>query len=277
MCALKAGVGIASALLLSALTTPATARERLAVLIVADGDPGLGDDLTEVAIAALAEHRDRELVGTSELRARLTGILPEEGLGACLDRAECLARVGATAGAARAVIGRVQPSGGGHQISLSLTEMATAQTLAHVSNTVSGGMDPLVVAVRAGVNRLLATDAARASPAPPLPAIAVPTTEPAAGVSLASKPPEPRHGRGWLPYASGGAAVLAAVAFSAAAVTGTIAGEEPVGSTRAIAQADLEHRKDYATTANALLVAGAVLSTAAGAALVWWWRGGPPH
>ena len=77
--------------------------------------------------------------------------------------------------------------------------------------------------------------------------------------------------------AGAGAAVLAAVAFSAAAVTGTIAEQEPVGATRVVAQADLEHRMRYATAANQLLVAGVVLSAAAGAAFAWWWRGARAH
>lgn len=49
----------------------AEARERLAVLIVVDGDPVLADNLTEVVISKVAEGRDRELVGLRELRGRL--------------------------------------------------------------------------------------------------------------------------------------------------------------------------------------------------------------
>src|SRR4051812_15774052 len=165
---LKARAVIAAALLLPAATTPAMARERLAVLMVAEAEPALADDLTEVAIAALAERRDRELVGTRELRGRLAGVSPEGGLGACLDRPDCLARVGAAANADRAVIGRVRASGDGHQLDLALTEMRTAEILARVTTTVPAGMDPLIAAVRAGVNQLFAPNVApkiRAAPA----------------------------------------------------------------------------------------------------------------
>ena len=66
--------------------------------------------------------------------------------------------------------------------------------------------------------------------------------------------------RRWLPYAGAGALGLAAVSFSAAAVTGTIATQDPTGSTRAMAQS------------NGLLVAGTVLTAAACAAFIGWWR-----
>jgi len=80
-----------------------------------------------------------------------------------------------------------------------------------------------------------------------------------------------------VPYAGAVATGLAAISFSAAAVTGTIAMQEPSGSTRAMAQADLDRRQGYATFANGMLAAGTVLAVAAGAAFTWWWRGGRGH
>ena len=74
MRALKARACIAAALLLPAAAAPAMARERLVVLMVADADPALADDLTEVAIATLAERRIASW-GNRELRARLAGVL----------------------------------------------------------------------------------------------------------------------------------------------------------------------------------------------------------
>ena len=47
------------------------ARARLAVLLSADDDVALADNLTEVAISTLAARRDGDLVGTQELRGRL--------------------------------------------------------------------------------------------------------------------------------------------------------------------------------------------------------------
>lgn len=274
---LKVRTGIAAALVLSATTAPAIARERLVVLMVADADPALADDLTEVAIATLAERRDRELVGARELRARLADVLPEGGLAACVDRVECLARVGVVASAARAVLGRVHSRGEGHHLELTLAETRTGEILGRVSTAVPAGIDPLIAAVRAGVGRLLAPDTTATHRTPPAVSLAALPSEHTAAVSLVSKAPEPARPHAWVPYAGGGAAVLAAIAFSAAAVTGTIAGEDPVGDTRVLAQADLEHRKAYATTANELLIAGGVLTAAAGAAFVWWLRNSRAH
>jgi hypothetical protein len=280
---LKVGAGLTAALLLPAVATPAMARERLAVLIVAE-EAALADDLTEVAIAELAERRDRELVGMRELRGRLTGVLPAAGLGACLEQPDCLARVGAAAGAELAVIGRLRRSGEGHLLDLSLADTRSAEIRARVSAAVPAGMDRLVAAVRQGVQQLFAPDVAAPVPAPAAPVAAIPpaavapAAAPAAAAPLlATKPAAVARPGAWLPYAGVAATALAAVSFSAAAVTGTIAMEEPVGSTRAIAQYDLERRKDYATTANALLLTGTLLSAAAGTAFVWWWRGGRTH
>ena len=82
-----------------AAARPASARERLAVLVVAEQEPALADDLTEVVIADLAEHGDRELVGMRELRSRLGDVLPAAGLGACVEDSGCLVRLGGAAAA----------------------------------------------------------------------------------------------------------------------------------------------------------------------------------
>lgn len=269
---LKVLAGLAAAMLLSATSASAMARERLVVLMAAGSDAALADDLTEVAIATLAERSDRELVGTRELRGQLADVLPEGGLATCLERVECLARIGVLAAAARAVTGRVHPDGKGHELELALVETRTGEVLGHVSTAVPAGMDPLIAAMRAGVGRLLPLDMTATHAAPTSVALAARPPEPAGPVSLVAKAPEPVRPHAWVPYAGGGAAVLAAVAFSGAAVTGTIAREDPVGDTRVVAQADLDHRKQYATTANELLIAGAVLSTAAAAAFIWWFR-----
>jgi len=44
-----------------------------------------------------------------------------------------------------------------------------------------------------------------------------------------------------------------------------------------MAQADLQRRGGYATTANGLLIFGTVLAAAAGAAFFAWWRGARAH
>jgi hypothetical protein len=252
---------------LLAAARPATARERLAVLIVSNQEPKLADDLTEVVIAELAEHRGRELVGMRELRNRLAGVLPVEGLGACVDDAACLARLGAAASAAEAVIAKVSAHDDGYLLDLALTDTGTGKVEARVSTAVPPGFAELVVAVRAGLSELFAPRVEDASP--PVPAVATPPL-------IARETGSTRVPR-WVPYAGAAATALAAVSFSAAAITGTIAMQEATGSTRANAQGDLGRRETYATTANGLLVAGSVLAIAACAAFAWWWRGAREH
>jgi len=248
---------------------PASARERLAVLVVAEQAPELADDLTELVIANLAERRDRELVGMRELSGRLGDILPEQGLGACIETPACLARLGDAAGAAEAVIAKVSRQGDGYLLDLALTDTRNARSEAHVATAVAPGFPELVVALRDSIDQLFAAKLQGARPlAAAVPLAALDVASPPA----IAKETVPPRSRPWRPYAGAVALGLAAVSFSAAAVTGTIGTQEPTGSTRAMAQADLERRDGYITVANGLLVAGTVLAAAACAAFVGWWR-----
>jgi hypothetical protein len=258
---------------LLAVARPAAARDRLAVLVVADEEPALADDLTEVLIADLAEHRDRELVGMRELRSRLADVLPAQGLGACVDDPACLVRLGTAAGATEAVIATVSTRDGGYHLELTLTDTRTARSEAHASTDVRPGFSELAAALRDAVSQLY--PARVEAPRPPPAAVAVLAV---AAPTLIAKEGGPNpHAPRWVPYAGAVATGLAAVAFSAAAVTGTIAEEEPMGSTRAMQQADLEHRQSYASFANSMLIVGSALLVAAGAAFDWWWRGTRAH
>ena len=263
-------------LALLAAARPAAARERLAVLVVADQEPALADDLTEVVIADLAERRDRELVGMRELRSRLGAVLPAEGLAACVADPACLVRLGAAAGAGEAVIATVSTRQGGYHVDLALFDTRTAKSEAHATADVNPGFDELVAALRAAVNELYPAEVA--VPRPP-PSADLSATAGAAAVTptlIAKEGQGPRAPR-WVPYAGAVATGLAAVAFSAAAVTGTIAMEEPTGATRAQVQADLEHRESYASFANGMIAVGTVLAVAAGAAFTYWWRSARGH
>ena len=71
------------------------------------------------------------------------------------------------------------------------------------------------------------------------------------------------------PYVGFTAAGLAVVAFSTAAIAGSIASSPPSGDTRKAQQEDLERRQDYAVAANVAFVAGGVFSAVAVVAFVW--------
>jgi len=251
-------------------------------VIVSDQAPELADDLTEVVIADLAEHRDRELVGMRELRSRLASVLPAEGLSACVEDIACLAQLGAAAGAAEAVIAKVSIRGGEYHLELALTDVRTGRSRARAVAVVPPEFGELVTAVRAGVRELFAPRPEQARPPQAAAAPVVPIARAGAVSAVATSssiPSEnaPRRVPRWVPYAGVAATALATVSFSAAAVTGTVAVQEPTWPTRALAMADLGRRESYATTTNVLLAVGSVLTVAAGAAFTWWWRSGRGH
>jgi len=260
----------------------AEGRERLAVLMVVEDDPALADSLTDVAIAVLAERRDRELIGTGELRARLAGIVSADGLGPCLERADCLSQVGLASGAALAVVGDLRRDSDEWTLRLSLVDTRTAVHDADLVRRMPFDADiqRIVSTLREGLRVLLAP-----RPAPPAVTVTetvLPRVTTAADVSLvpANAPRvevEARAGERptWPLYFGFGAAGLAVVSYSAVAVTGSVATGQPAGRTRAEAQADLERRKDYALAANGLFVVGTALAVAAVATLLWWSR--PAH
>ena len=279
------------ALAIATAARPAAARERMAVFIVVGDDVGIGDgdlsdNLAEIAIAKLAEGHDRDLVGTRELRDRLPPIVGPEGLAACLERASCLQRVGEVAMVDRAVIGDVRRQGETLRLSLALTDTRTQAREAEVSRVAAAELGPLIVAVREGVTALLAARAVKAPIAPALAAAvdrgAAPARQPEvarsvgspAGASAAAAPGgRNTRSTGVPPFVTYGSAGLAVISFSAAAVTGVVAGEAPVGATRASRQDDLNRRVHEAGVANALLISGVVFAAIAVASYLW--RG--PH
>jgi hypothetical protein len=257
----------------------ASARDRLAVAIVAAGDPELGDNLTEAAISSLAERGDQELVGTRELRRRLADDPSAPDLETCVLQPPCLARVAAAVGARRAVVGDVHKDAAGLVLQLALAGTDTGAREAEWSRVVPDDAGSLVAAVATGVRALFA-----ASATPPKAALVqlapAPDTLAAGGGAPALQLETTGDGRGHrnarAAYLSAAALALAVVAFSAAVVTGNTAAAPLLGSTRADMQADLQRRENYALATNGLLAAGGALSLTAGALFVWWWRSDGP-
>jgi len=260
----------------------ASARERLAVAIVAAGDAELGDNLTEAGISSLAERGDHELVGTRELRRRLADEPSAPALEACVVQPACLARVANAVGARRVVVGEVRKDDAGFVLQLALADTDTGAREAEWSQKVAGDAESLVAAVATGVRALFApkpaspsAGAVQLAPAPPAPdaggASALQLEAAASGTGDGG-----RHGNALAGYFGAGALGLAVIAFSAAAVAGNNAEEPLVGTTRADMQADLQRREEYASVANGLILAGVALSLTAGALFAWWWRSDKP-
>jgi hypothetical protein len=285
-------LGALVAVLLLGLPRSVSARERVVVHVSAEGDTTLGENLSEVIIAKLAETGDYELVGTGELRASASDIqtVREVGLDACLELPACLSEVGARAQAVRALLGRVRRAGSEYAVDLRLVRADTFRTEAQELERAPAELGSLIAAVQRGAGALVETTtrapsapssppAARALPDVPqtsAPASAGPPSPreaPKAAYSSVSTSTGPQPARGadsaWTTYAGFAAAGLAVIAFSTAAITGGIATAPPEGDTRAERQKDIERRESYASTANAAFVAGGVLT--AGSVVLFAW------
>jgi len=281
----KKTAGFVAAMVFLAATRAAAAGDRLAVLVVVEGDPELSDNLTEVALSKLAQRRDSLLVGLREVRDSLADILDKPGLGACAEQPPCLARLRAATRAESALIGDIRRETGQFVVRLSLVNTRTAVREADFNATAPADMKELIAAIRTGVVSLfepkvtppvVASGAELSHPTgeqprpPPLPPGLRDSA--ASPPSLArSREEKPARGR-WLSaggYGAGGAAV---VALSAAVVIGYEATGTPTGANRPETLHDLERREHDATLANSLYIVGGALAIAACAAFLWRWR-----
>jgi len=268
-----------------AATRAAAASDRLAVLVVVDGDPALSDNLTEVAISKLAQRGDRLLVGLREVRESLSDVLGESGIGACVEQPACLARIGAATRAESALIGDVRRENDQFSVRLSLVNTQTGAREAEFAATVPPDMKQLIATIRAGVASVFepkvapsVSPAANGSPdsgSEPempfaLPGLRTDAAPPASLVLPREAPPAPRNR--WLTTVGYGAGALAVVALSAAIVTGVEATGKPTGTTRAETLSDLERREHDATIANSLFAVAGALAVASIAAFIWHWR-----
>jgi hypothetical protein len=247
----------------SAVGSARAAGDRLAVLIVAEQDPELSDNLTEVAISKLAERREHRLVGWRELHEQLSEILAGQSIGDCLDNPRCLARIGAAAQVDFALIGEVRREAERFVVRLVLVNARSAGRDAECSESVGTDLAQLISAVRRGTRIVsdrkptkLTLEPARAQ------VVSQAGTSPT-GSPMLSVGQAPTHRARWvtpLGYATGG---LGVVSLSAAVVTGSLASAKPIGSTRAETQTDLERRERYAGIANSLYLVGAALALTA--------------
>jgi len=257
----------------------AAARGRLAVLLSADDDVALADNLTEVAISTLAARRDGDLIGTQELRGRLVAILPPGGLAACITSTACLAEVKMASGADRAVFGLVHRNGDQVTLNLAVVELGTGAQAARFSQTIPYALDRLISTLRQG----LEASFAKLPPAAANPPAVTPVAQLAMSRSvnaspnlhLEARPPaEVGQRSAMAAYVGLGTSALGVVALSTAVVLGNIANQPLMGNTRAEQQADLARRESYRDAAIGVAVVGSLLMATAFGALVWWLRSG---
>jgi PEGA domain len=300
-----------AALAAGAQAAPARAAEAIGVIIVAatEGDRALADNLTEVAMARIAETPGRTLVGTAELRRRL-GAETGTDVTACLERQPCLGRVAASLGVNRLISGVVRAERTRFFLSLNLTDVTPGRERPPFFRQVDGSLADLIRAAQLGVDHLL--DPRRAPGR--LRVISLPegarvtiedrvlgTTPIVSGAlapgayrvrveadrrfpwrSVIELPPggqidlrlnerdlPPR--RMWVPYVAYGSAGAAVLSVGTGAAFGILARMTPAGETREQAQMDFKRRTTYGHMATGLLVSGAVLG-AVSAVVSWRYR-----
>jgi hypothetical protein len=136
--------------------------DRLAVLIVAERGvtSALADNLTEVAISRIAEHRPDRLVGSAELRHRMA-IQGDEQAIACLRNDSCVKRMAAALGVRRVVSGSIrrekESAGERYLVNLVLTDVERGAVESRFVRVVDGTVPDLVRAVQDGVEAIFRT------------------------------------------------------------------------------------------------------------------------
>jgi hypothetical protein len=255
-------LGVAFVVLASGAARAST-QERTAVLIVVADDTGLTDNLTDVAISALASLQRQEFVGSRELRTRSS-----TDLSVCVHELQCLFDLCRMAGARRAIVGIVDRHDDRAVVTVSLADLKQAKQDAVVSTQTSSSVDDLIAAVQEIAPTVLERLESMGPESADATAkhVTIVQSAPPPGNLVAA--PAQRHERlkRSLGYSS---AALAMIALSAAAVTGSMARATPVGAMRADAQRDLRQREDYAALTNYLLVGGALLATTAVLSFTW--------
>jgi hypothetical protein len=291
---------------------PSVRAEAIGMIIIptVEKDAALADNLTEVAMARIAETPGRTLAGAIELRRR-ADVEGGRNVSACLEQPACLGRVGVSLGVSRLVTGAVRSDDHRFFLSLNLTDLSTSRVQARFFRQVDGNVADLIRAVQDGVDELLnpkrapgrlrvlsQPEGARVTvddnylgttplvsgeivPGPHrvrvemerrFPWKSLVEVSPGRSVELALGPNDLRPRRTWAPYVAYGGGVGAALSLSSGAIFGTLAEVTPSGTTRDEAQMDLGRRRTYGRIGTSLLVSGAVLAAVSALVFCTHWR-----
>lgn len=302
-------VALASIVLLEG---PAAAAERLAVVVLpaTPRESSLAENLSEVAIAHLAEVPGRQLVGGLEIRRRVPS---DRQISTCLEEPACLGHVGIALNVNRAVIGVVRLQSGRCLLNVALVNIAsgavesrifkdTSEDVAVAIAAVETAMDQLFRSKRASQSARLRVRAQKEGARVVLDDVFVGTTplltdaivpgslrvrveldghfawrstvnlapEQELSLNLGDHDLVPR--RRWAAPLAYGAAVGAVMTFASGAVLGAIGSDDLNGQSRMEVQEDLRRKERYVSAGNRLLGVGVILSAASIFTFVRYWR-----
>lgn len=279
------------------------AADRVAVLILPEPgtDPSLADNVTELAIARIAERQSLEMVGTVELRRRLQMEGQRPTL-ACLDDLACLGRLAVALGVSRVVGGSLRAySAERFLIHMTLTDVASGRVTGRFFRLVHNGIDQLIAAAREGTDELfrsrpepgrirVESDPARArvtiddlfvGTTPALSGTLLPgphvvrveqenrfpwqdtvLVKPATELEIKLTPDNLPRRRRWPGYVAFGGLGAAALSAGLGGVLGAMSQVQPDSGVRLRVQEDLRRREGLATTANVLFGCAAAIGLA---------------
>ncbi|HEX4406023.1 MAG TPA: PEGA domain-containing protein [Polyangia bacterium] len=277
----------------------AHAGEKLAVLVLgaSDKDAELGDNITEVIIARIAQRGGVEIAGKEEFRARI-GAESDQRAQVCLDDSACLSRAAVSLGVRRIVAGNIGTRGKQYLFNLNLNNVETGKIDARVFRLVEGGVEDLIRAVQEGSDELfrprvepgkiqVETDPAGARVSidnaylgvTPLisgtllagkhnvrveadarfPWTSKVEVRPGQELQIKLKPDNLPRRRAWPPSVAYSTAGLAVASVAAGGFLGVLSQLQPTGATRQDAQDDYNQKKRFALYANISFGTGALL------------------
>jgi hypothetical protein len=282
---------------------PPAHAEKLAVVVLgtSERDAELADNLTEIIIATIAQHRGVEMAGREEFRARL-GMESEQRAQACTEDLACLGHAAVSLGVRRIVAGSVGVRGRQYLFNLNLNNVETNRVENHIFRLVEGTVKDLIPVVQVATEELFKP---RVEPGriqltsePPGARVSIDNaylgvTPLISGTLLAGKHKVRVEADGRFPWTSSvevfpgrdlgvtltdanlprrrlwpakaatASATLAGLSFAAGGFLGVLSQLTPSGATRAEAQSDFNQKRNFGTAANVAFISGAVFSAAA--------------
>ena len=278
-------------------------REKLAVLVLgtSEKDAELADNLTEVIIGSIAQHRGIEMAGREEFRARL-GVQSEQRAQECIDDLACLGRAAVSLGVRRIVAGTVGIRGKQYLFNLNLNNVETNRVENHIFRMVEGGVADLIPAVQTATEELfrprvepgriqlastpagarVSIDNAYLGVTPLIsgtllsgkhtvrveadgrfPWVSAVDVFPGQDLGVTLTEVNLPKRRSWPTTAAVGSASLAGLAFATGGFLGVLSQLSPSGETRAAAQDDFRQKQRFGEAANVAFLSGAVFTAAA--------------
>jgi hypothetical protein len=252
--------------------------QKVAVLVagVSAADAELAENVSEVVIARVAQRGNFKIVGTREVRRRITD-RPGAAGRSCAKETDCMIRVALALGATSALVGTVGMDTDHYRLGLVFEDLAKGSERARGKRTVAADVGPLVTAAQDLTDELLPSARLDAPSGRPLDLeLADPQSNQGSARQTQSAPPllgtlQARQARAktWPRYLAYGSGIAALGALSVGLILGGIANQPLTADQRAQAQSEFSSRRDIGLAADVALTTAAALSVVSGSLFVY--------